>query len=76
MADDEAKQAYREALDAWQKQLAGLHEVFLEGKRLDPVRMKGLLSRESRAKRRYDRARLRLLGIPDDDDAEDGDDEA
>ncbi len=75
MADNDAKQAYREALEAWQKQLAGLHEVFLEGKRLDPVRMKGLLNRESRAKRRYDRARLRLLGIEEDDDAEAGEDE-
>jgi hypothetical protein len=48
--------------------------VFLEGKRLDPLRLKGLLNRESRAKRRYDQARLRLLGIEEDgafiDDAE------
>jgi hypothetical protein len=40
--------------------------VFLEGKRLDPIRLKGLLNRESRAKRGYDRARLRLLGIDED----------
>jgi hypothetical protein len=57
---------YKEAYEAWQKQLAGLHEVFLEGKRLDPVHLKGLLNRESRAKRRYDIARLRLLGIEED----------
>jgi len=63
---------YREAYAAWQKQLAGLHEVFLESKRLDPVRLKGLLNRESRAKRRYDRARLRLLGIEDDSPFEAG----
>jgi hypothetical protein len=65
-ADDRAA-GYREAYEDWQKQLAGLHEVFLEGKRLDPVRLKGLLNREARAKRVYDRARLRLLGIDDDE---------
>jgi hypothetical protein len=66
MADDETRKAYQEAYDGWQRQLAGLHEVFLEGKRLDPIRLKGLLNRESRAKRGYDRARLRLLGIDED----------
>jgi len=75
MAETDVKQEYREAYEAWQKQLAGLHEVFLDGDRLDPVRMKGLLNRESRAKRRYDRARLRLLGVEEedvtDDDGED-----
>jgi len=30
------------------------------------VRLKGLLNREARAKRRYDRARLRLLGIEEE----------
>ena len=38
-----------------------------EGKRLDPIRLKGLLNRESRAKRRYDLARLRLLGLEEED---------
>jgi hypothetical protein len=77
---EDNRSAYREAYDAWQRQLAGLHDVFLEGKRLDPVRLKGLLNRESRAKRRYDLARLRLLGIEEeeasfiDDDAEDDSD--
>jgi hypothetical protein len=47
--DEETKQAYREAYDGWQKQLAGLHEVFLDDKRPDPIRLKGLLNRESRA---------------------------
>jgi hypothetical protein len=78
MAEDRVTE-YREAYDAWQKQLAGLHDVFLEGHRLDPVRLKGLLNRESRAKRRYDRARLHLLGIEEDepfsDSDEDGDEE-
>ena len=65
--------AYREAYEDWQRQLAGLHEVFLEGRRLDPVRLKGLLNREARAKRRYDSARLRLLGIEEDAPPADGD---
>ena len=75
MADAETVAEYRTAYDAWQKHLAGLHGVFLEGQRLDPVRLKGLLNRESRAKRRYDRARLHLLGIEDEEDPgeEDGD---
>ena len=74
--DDEARQAYRGAYEAWQKQLRGLHEVLLDGKRLDPVRLKGLLNRESRAKRRYDRARLRLLGIEEEDGSSAEDDAA
>ena len=73
MTEDDRIATYREAYDAWQRQLAGLHGVFLEGKRLGPVRLKGLLNRESRAKRRYDRARLRLLGIEGDEEpGEDG----
>jgi hypothetical protein len=67
MADDDTKQAYRDAYANWQRQLEGLHEVFLEGRRLDPVRLKGLLNRESRMKRRYDRARLKLLGIEEEE---------
>jgi hypothetical protein len=61
-------EAYKQAYEGWQRQLAGLHEVFLEHKRLDPVRLKGLLNRESRAKHRYDLARLKLLGIEEEDD--------
>ena len=61
---DERRQAYLRAYEDWQRQLAGLHEVFLEGKTLEGDKMKGLLSREARAKERYDVARLELLGIP------------
>ena len=78
MAEEDRVGSYREAYEAWQKQLAGLHEVFLDRKRLNPVLLKGLLNRESRAKRRYDQARLRLLGIeeePDGGDGEDGEEE-
>ena len=66
MEGEDRAATYREAYDAWQRQLVRLHEVFLEGKRLDPVRLKGLLNRESRAKHKYDLARLRLLGIEDE----------
>ena len=59
----EAKAEYQEAYDAWQRQLQRLHQVFLEGERLDPPRLKGLLNREARAKDRYDAARNALLGI-------------
>jgi hypothetical protein len=77
MADEETKRAYREAYDAWQRQLTAMLEVFLDGKRLDPVRLKGLLNRESRTKRRYDSARLKLLGIEEEEilDDEGGEDD-
>jgi hypothetical protein len=74
MPDEETIQAYREAYETWQRQLTGLHEVFLEGKRLDPIRLKGLLNRESRAKRRFDQARLRLLGIEEEDIVDEAED--
>ena len=67
---------YRAAYDDWRKQLAGLHTVFLDGQRLDPVRLKGLLNRENRAKQRYDRARLALLGIEADEAQDDEEDAA
>jgi hypothetical protein len=75
MATEDEKAAYRDAWEGWQKQLLGLHEVLLDGKRLDPVRLKGLLLRESRAKRRYDAARLRLLGLEDEEPGTDVDQE-
>jgi hypothetical protein len=65
MAEDDPKQAYRDAYADWQKQLLGVHEFLLEGNRLPPEQIKGLLNREARAKERYDLARKRLLGIED-----------
>ncbi len=62
-ADEAAAQAYREAWEAWNKQLAQLHHVFLDGERPRPDQLKGLLNREARAKEKYDEARLRLLGL-------------
>ncbi|MEX0786121.1 MAG: hypothetical protein WD939_05750 [Dehalococcoidia bacterium] len=66
-ADTEQQQEYRQAYQAWQDQVATLHRVFLEGERLDPPQLKGLLNREARAKERYDAARQALLGIPGDE---------
>lgn len=67
MSESEDKAAvYQEAYETWQRHLAPLHEFFLEKKRIDPLRLKGVLNREARSKRKYDQARLRLLGIEDD----------
>jgi hypothetical protein len=69
---------YQEAYETWQKHLAALHEVLIEQKRVPPVQIKGILNREARAKRRYDVARLRLLGVEEEgpfDDTDEDDDE-
>ena len=63
MATDEAKQEYREALERWQEQLARVHGLLLDGERIPPDQIKGLLGREARAKERYDAARRALIGI-------------
>ncbi|MBT5775494.1 MAG: hypothetical protein HOH95_14090 [Dehalococcoidia bacterium] len=63
MPDEDAKQEYRDALDAWHQQLDGVHALLLDGERIPPDQIKGLLGREARTKERYDAARLRLLGI-------------
>jgi hypothetical protein len=62
-ATDDPKAVYRAAWEAWQAQLAEVHAFFLDGARLHPTAVKGLLNREARAKERYDAARRRLLGI-------------
>ena len=61
--DAEREREYRDAWEAWQKQLGRLHEVFLEGDAIEPPQLKGLLNREARAKERYDAARAALLGV-------------
>ena len=61
--DEETAKQYREAFDAWLKQLEHVHRVFLDGERIGPDQIKGLLNRESRAKAKYDEARDRLLGL-------------
>lgn len=67
MSEPEDKVAvYQEAYETWQRHLAPLHEFFIEKKRIDPLRLKGVLNREARSKHKYDQARLRLLGIEED----------
>lgn len=63
---------YREALDAWQRQLEKVHQTFLDGEPLAAPQLKGLLNREARAKERYDGARRKLLGLPDTEAEADG----
>ena len=59
------KQEYTESYEAWQRQLREVHRVLLDGERMAPPKLKGLLNREAHAKERYDRARRRLLGLSD-----------
>lgn len=61
--DDDTAREYRAAWAAWLKQVEHVHRVFLEGERIEPAQMKGLLNREVRAKEAYDAARLKLLGL-------------
>lgn len=61
--EPDPKQEYRDAYEVWQKHLSGVHDLLLEGNRIPPEQIKGLLNREARAKDRYDAARRRLLGI-------------
>jgi hypothetical protein len=63
VVDDPTKQSYREAWEAWIKQVESLHAALLDGQLSEPAKLKGLLNREARAKEAYDAARLRLLGI-------------
>ncbi|MEO8539406.1 MAG: hypothetical protein ABI577_06660 [bacterium] len=64
---DEATAAlYQEAWDSWFKQIEHVHRVFLMGESLKPEQLKGLLNRESRAKEKYEAARLKLLGLEDE----------
>lgn len=61
--DEATATAYREAWQAWSKQIEHVHRVFLDGEPIRPDQIKGLLNRESRAKVAYDESRLKLLGI-------------
>jgi hypothetical protein len=60
---DENKDEYVRAYEAWTSDVGELHSVLIEGKRLEPPKLKALLNREARSKERYDEARRRLLGI-------------
>ena len=61
----DAKQEYIEAYQTWLNHLEAIHKVLLEGQRLEPPKLKGLLNREARSKDRYDQARRQLLGLSD-----------
>ena len=65
---EDSKREYIEAYQVWQEQLQALHRVVLEGQRIDPPRLKGLLNREVRAKEKYEEARRRLLGLDTDEE--------
>lgn len=61
--EPERREEYRRAYEAWRTQLETLHRVLLDGERMEPPKLKGLLNREARAKARYDAAREALLGL-------------
>ncbi|MBA4179255.1 MAG: hypothetical protein C0506_01570 [Anaerolinea sp.] len=61
--DESTATAYREAWEAWRRQLDHVHRVLLDGEPITPDQIKGLLNREARAKEKYEAARRRLLGI-------------
>jgi hypothetical protein len=61
----DVKEDYIEAYRTWQSHLEALHKVLLQGERLEPPKLKGLLNREARSKERYDQARRQLLGLSD-----------
>lgn len=63
---DDIRRDYVESYEAWQGQIRALHRVLLEGARLEPPKLKGLLNREARAKERYELARRRLLGLSEE----------
>ena len=64
---DDPKREYMESYEAWQQQLRALHRVLLEGERMVPPKLKGLLNREAHAKERYEQARRRLLGLSEEE---------
>jgi hypothetical protein len=66
MIDATVRTEYEAAWADWQAQIAKVHALFLDGERLHPTQIKGLLNREAHAKERYDEARKRLLGISDE----------
>jgi hypothetical protein len=62
--DEQSKQAYRAAYEAWIAQLERVHAVLLDGEPMDPMHRIALLRRESHLKERYEEARAALLGLP------------
>ncbi len=75
MAEEDKVAEYKAAYETWQRHLAALHSFFLDKERIDPLRLKGILVREARSKRKYDVARLKLLGIEEEGPFDDGDED-
>lgn len=67
--EDPVAQEYRTAYARWLEDLTRLHAVLLDGESLDPLRRVALIRRESHSKDRYEAARAKLLGLPDESDA-------
>jgi hypothetical protein len=61
--DEQAKQAYRDAYDRWQRDLLRLHALLLDGESLEPLRRVALLRSESHSHDRYEEMRRRFLGL-------------
>ena len=57
------KRDYLDAYEAWQTQLQALHRVMLKGERLEPPKLKALLTREALLKNPDARPRRSLLGL-------------
>jgi hypothetical protein len=66
MAVTDAAADYRTAYERWARDLAELHAVLLDGRPIDPMHRIALLRRESHSKERYEAARARLLGLPEE----------
>jgi hypothetical protein len=68
--DEQSKQEYRAAFNAWMEQVQRVHAVLLDGAPMGPMHRIALLRRESHLKDRYERARARLLGLLVESDEE------
>jgi hypothetical protein len=64
--DEQAAREYREAYERWTQDLRRLHAVLLDGEPLAPLQRVALLRRESHSKERYESARARLFGLPEE----------
>lgn len=60
---------YMEAYERWQRDIERLHKVFVEGEPLDPMHRVALLRSESHTHDRYEEARRKLLGLPDESES-------
>ena len=65
--DEQTVREYRDAYARWTEDLHRLHAVLLDDEPLDPLHRVALLRRESHSKERYEAARSKLLGLPDED---------